>query len=937
MNFSERDLLRIVGAKKRIKVMQEAKRLEDSFYEFLKASWHVFDPADFVDNWHLEDICNHMEAVSRGYISRLLLNEPPRTGKTAIVSICYVPWVWAQRERAPLMGPQVSFFYASYAEQLSLEHSLKCRRLIESRWYQELWGDRFQLRTDRNRTGHFENNKGGYRMASSVDAKATGYGADVLCLPPGERVLTDSGWLPIEHIVRDRLPVRIAGFDHGQNQLIWQNIVEYESNPGREIVRIDFDGGSFKCTADHPVFVEGRGYIPAAIVQAGEILRTVPGMPQADGPKPGQSDMRGVSQPRAHRGEHEAVRNVRHADICEPGAPSEGKWSLLLARVFGKRRDGRAQPSMDWRETLKDMPEMFRRVRVRAGARQAAALLQPFVRDQGALGSHRAKPDDGLRGVRRGVQAQSDDRQKNEVLLKGLQGFGARQGDVRREQSEVRSRRLATQIRTWLDKVAEVCGATTGWLPLHELRTVGGATLDGASRPSHQLRQERYVDGQSNLRVPALPRTDARAAEGEKRVGTAFVRAVKRCDYADATYNLNVEPCHNYFVGGALVHNCADDPHLVKEAESEKVREDVVRWWSETMPSRLNNRKTGAMIVVMQRIHEGDLAGDILDRDTAARKKGYPPNYVHFCVPMSYVPCKHVNAWVGDKIQTFIGDEIDDIPEDDIFWADRRTEDGELLWPERYPANEVFKLEQEMGPYSFSGQYQQTPAPRGGGIIKEEWWRIWDKETAEKNGSTPDVYPGFEYILASLDTAYTEKEENDPSALSIWGIFRDPGGNPMIFLMYCWHERYLLHDLVTRVGSDCKKFKVDRLLIEDKAAGHSVSQELARLFGSFDFGIELINPRTGFIKSPDKVARLQTVVHLFAEGLIYAPDKEWADDMIKQCSLVPRAIHDDLADTCSMALIYLRRAGWAQKKEERAFEVEDEKKYRPRSGALYPI
>jgi predicted phage terminase large subunit-like protein len=562
MNFSERDLLRIVGAKKRIKVMQEAKRLEDSFYEFVKAAWYVFDPADFVDNWHLEDICNHMEAVARGHISRLLLNEPPRTGKTAIVSICFAPWVWSQRERAPLMGPQVSFFYASYAEQLSLEHSLKCRRLIESRWYQDLWGDRFQLRTDRNRTGHFENNKGGYRMASSVDAKATGYGADVLV---------------------------------------------------------------------------------------------------------------------------------------------------------------------------------------------------------------------------------------------------------------------------------------------------------------------------------------------------------------------------------------ADDPHLVKEAESEKVREDVVRWWSETMPSRLNNRRTGAMIVVMQRIHEGDLSGFILDKDNGARKKGLAPGYVHFCVPMSYVPCKHVNAWVGDKIQTFIGDEIDDIAEDDIFWADKRAEDGDLLWPERFPASEVFKLEHELGPYAYAGQYQQTPAPRGGGIIKEEWWRIWDKETAEKNGSTPDVYPGFEYILASLDTAYTEKEENDPSALSIWGIFRDPGGNPMIFLMYCWHERYLLHDLVTRVGSDCKKFKVDRLLIEDKAAGHSVSQELARLFGSFDFGIELINPRTGFIKSPDKVARLQTVVHLFAEGLIYAPDKEWADDMIKQCSLVPRAIHDDLADTCSMALIYLRRAGWAQKKEERAFEVEDEKKYRPRSGALYPI
>jgi len=332
------------------------------------------------------------------------------------------------------------------------------------------------------------------------------------------------------------------------------------------------------------------------------------------------------------------------------------------------------------------------------------------------------------------------------------------------------------------------------------------------------------------------------------------------------------------------------------------------------------------MIVVMQRVHEGDLSGDILEKG----------GYVHFCVPMSYVPCQHVNAWVGDRIETFIGEDIEDIDDDAIFWVDRRTEDGELLWPGRFPASEVIKLERELGPYAYAGQYQQTPAPRGGGIIREEWWQPWDKKNAEKNGGVPEKYPGFEYILAALDTAYTEKEENDPSALSIWGVFRDPNGQPLIFLMFCWAERMVIHDLVSRVGADCQKFKIDRLIIEDKAAGHSVSQELSRLFGSFSFGIELVNPKTGFIKSPDKVARLQTVVHLFAEGLIYAPDKEWADQMIRQCALVPRAVHDDLADTCSMALIYLRRSGWAVKKEERAFEIADETKYRPRSGALYP-
>jgi predicted phage terminase large subunit-like protein len=256
----------------------------------------------------------------------------------------------------------------------------------------------------------------------------------------------------------------------------------------------------------------------------------------------------------------------------------------------------------------------------------------------------------------------------------------------------------------------------------------------------------------------------------------------------------------------------------------------------------------------------------------------------------------------------------------------------------------VYGLTTETGNYvvwglasSNSGQYQQDPAPRGGGIIRREWWQVWDDDTAKKNGCAPNTYPQFEYIIASLDTAFTQNDENDPSALSIWGIFKDPNGNPKIFLMYCWYDWLRFHELLSRVGLDCQKFKIDRLIIEGKAAGHSVDQELHRLFGSFSYGIELVDPRRGFIKTADKEARLQTVVHLFAEGLVFAPDKEWADDMINQCAIFPRALHDDLVDTCSMALIYLRRTGWALKREEAAQSFADETRYRPRAGALYPV
>lgn len=534
----------LAKAARRIKEIQEAEACELSLAEFYQRAWPTFDPADFVDNWHLHAIAEHLEAVAHGEIRRLLINVPPRTGKTGLCSICFPAWVWAQREKQALAGPHVSFLYASYAEQLSLEHSLKTRRLIESNWYRKHWGHRFNLVSDRNQKGHFENNRGGYRMATSVDAKATGFGADILV---------------------------------------------------------------------------------------------------------------------------------------------------------------------------------------------------------------------------------------------------------------------------------------------------------------------------------------------------------------------------------------ADDPHLVKEAESEPVRRSTVQWWTETMPSRLNDRKTGAMIIVMQRVHEEDLSGYVIANDLG---------YEHLMLPMRFDEARvTIN---GARYETAIG------------FADPRP-DGGLLWPERLPLGEVIKLEKELGPYGAAGQLQQSPEPRGGGILKRDWWQHFGKDECQENGVKPNTYPKCEFILASLDTAYTEKEENDPSALTLWGIWRDRHGNPNIINVLAWEDRLQFHELVMRVGSDCKRFKVDKLIIEDKAAGHSVSQELRRLFGAFDFGIELFNPR----EYGDKVARVHAVVHLFSEGLVYVPEREdkdghryvpeWAEKLVDQCAVFPRGAHDDLVDSLSQALLWLRRTGLAVRREERALEVEDEMRYRPKLAPLYEV
>ena len=346
----------------------------------------------------------------------------------------------------------------------------------------------------------------------------------------------------------------------------------------------------------------------------------------------------------------------------------------------------------------------------------------------------------------------------------------------------------------------------------------------------------------------------------------------------------------------------ADDLHKVKEAESETIRVGTCTWFKESMQNRLNNLGRDAIIVLGQRVHEADVSGLILDEY---------PDYVHFNVPMEFEKDRRCVTSLG--------------------WSDPRTEDGELAWEERYPESVLHPFRAH--PFLWAGQYQQRPEPRGGGIIKREWWQTW----------VEDAFPPMDYVLASLDTAYTTKQENDCCALTVWGVFSTEGkaaisqmvnrygtasqiervyrdGPPNVMLMQAWQERLELHDLIKKVADTCKKLKVDKLLIENKAAGISVSQEIRRLFGYEDFMVQLFDP-----KGNDKLARLYSVQHIFAEGMVWSPDRSWSDMVINQVATFPKGTHDDLVDTCSQALRHLRDLGMLQRAAERLNEIEESK------------
>ena len=515
---------------------------EESLYEFLKACWKWIDPAPWVDGWHIDAIAEHLQAVVDGKIRRLIINLPPRHCKSLLLSVAFPAWVWAQPHVTPTSGPGVPFVYASHNDNLSLRDSVKCRRLIESPWYQKLWGSRFSLASDQNTKKRFSNDHGGERLITSIDAGVTGEGGQIISI---------------------------------------------------------------------------------------------------------------------------------------------------------------------------------------------------------------------------------------------------------------------------------------------------------------------------------------------------------------------------------------DDPLNASDVASDAAIQNVIDWWTTAMPTRLNDPETGAYIIIMQRLAENDLTGYILEHDVEG--------WCHLCLPGRYEPERSFHTVIG--------------------WKDPRTEAGQLLWPERFSEESLKRLERTMGPWTFNGQIQQRPEPKGGGILKREWWKTWER----------DSFPPMDFILACLDTALTEDRHNDPSGMIVWGIFSGdvnahrtrivgPDGEmiipsttysefaPQVMMMWAWDLHLELHELVEKVATTCIKLKVDTLLIESKTAGHSVAQEIRRLYSREKFGVELFDP-----KSQDKMARLYSVQHLFAEGIIHAPDRPWVERVITQAGQFPRGAHDEYVDLISMGLRKLRDMGLLIRQPEREAEVEQERAYRGQEQPLYSV
>ena len=317
--------------------------------------------------------------------------------------------------------------------------------------------------------------------------------------------------------------------------------------------------------------------------------------------------------------------------------------------------------------------------------------------------------------------------------------------------------------------------------------------------------------------------------------------------------------------------------------------------------NRLNDQAKSAIVVIMQRLHEADISGVIQE---------HMPDYEQLVLPMEYESGRHCETGIG--------------------FSDPRRSDGELLFAARWPREVVENLKRDMDKFAWAGQYQQRPAPRGGGIFPYNGWEIWSRRVAVTYGRNETQYPDMDLIVGSLDPAFGTKQENDYSAFVVMGVWTNHHGVQQAMLMACWQKRLALNDLVEEIIKSCRKLKVDRVLIELKGSGISVAQEISRLTRDAEFAVQRIDPL-----SMDKVSRGHALSHLWGEeeadgsvrkGVVWVPGqtqahgaiwpRDWAELCMSQMASFPKGKHDDIPDAVCQALKWLRDRGLLKKSAE---------------------
>lgn len=337
-------------------------------------------------------------------------------------------------------------------------------------------------------------------------------------------------------------------------------------------------------------------------------------------------------------------------------------------------------------------------------------------------------------------------------------------------------------------------------------------------------------------------------------------------------------------VGGALAGRGADlfvidDPHSEQDVKTNsRLAFDTAWSWFQTGPlQRL--MPGGGIIVVMTRWSLLDLTGRLISYQSKNPE---------------------AEPWEIVELPAILHDG---------------TENEKSLWPEQWPLAALKSTKAALDPKYWNAQYMQQPTAENSAIVSRKMWRIWP-------GDDP---PRCDYVIQSWDTAFEVKNNSDYSACTTWGVFYNEEENdtPQVVLLDAFKERMTFPDLKTTALKHYKEWEPDAFIVEKKAAGAPLIQEL-RAMG---IPVQEFSPSRG----NDKLVRLNAVADLFSSGKVWAPDTRWAREVIEEMAAFPVGEHDDFVDTTTQALLRFRQGGFISLDSDE----KDDRTYTRRRAAYY--
>jgi predicted phage terminase large subunit-like protein len=329
---------------------------------------------------------------------------------------------------------------------------------------------------------------------------------------------------------------------------------------------------------------------------------------------------------------------------------------------------------------------------------------------------------------------------------------------------------------------------------------------------------------------------------------------------------------------------CWDDILNPKQARSDAMRNFVNEWLDQTASTRVRDPATFAMVGEMQRLHEDDPTGHSMKQN--------PDGITLLCLPMRY-------EYDGEDKVTSIG------------WSDPRQVPGELLWPQRFAEKDLAQFEKKLGPYGIASQWQQRPAPSGGGMFQRRWWGFWypDKDAPLPVVETRGTDGGkiahpmvplpqrYDTLIQSWDMSFKGKAESDFVAGHLWGKYKANR-----FLIDRVHKKLTFSETLKAMKEfSAKHPTATRKLVEEAANGNAVVDALR---SELD-GLKLVPT-----ENSSKTDRANANTDIIESGNVYLPHPiiaPWVNDFIREHEVFPFGMHDDDVDATAQALTFMRK------------------------------